>query len=58
MDKTLCQPRPDCKNLSFDSDQISPCNAHTFPGAKITSSGMWPVSVIGHTAHRFMFSAV
>lgn len=35
---------------SFEGDQVSPCNAHTFPGAKIISGGMWPVSVTGHTA--------
>lgn len=46
MDKGLSQPRPDWDNSSFEGDQIPPCNAYTFPIAKIISDGM---SVTGHT---------
>ena len=49
MDKARCQRRPDGENPSFEGDQISPCNAHTFLVAKMISDGMWPVTVTGHT---------
>lgn len=49
VDKALCHLDQTGRDPSFEGDQISPCNAHTFPVAKIISDVMWPVSVTGHT---------